>query len=246
MDYTLLKLTVGSLATIGLYSVLYKENKLFRFFEHLFLGLAAGNSIVVIWRDLLAETWYDKMLGMAAHDGVPAVPGYYLYALLVPIALMGYTVFSRKHNWMSRVPIGIFLGMAGGQAFQAFWTTYSFQIADSMKPIIPTTWSSFGVPDASAMATAQRAEVISNLYPSQALNNLIFLITLVSVFSYFIFSVDFKSKLTVNSTKLGRWLLMIGFGAIFGSTVLMRFTLLIDRMYFVFIEWLQQGIFHRM
>jgi hypothetical protein len=30
---------------------------------------------------------------------------------------------------------------------------------------------------------------------------------------------------------------MIGFGAIFGSTVMMRFTLLIDRMYFIFIEF---------
>ena len=43
----------------------------------------------------------------------------------------------------------------------------------------------------------------------------------------------------------GRWLLMIGFGAIFGNTVMTRFTLLIDRMYFVWIEWLIQGIFHK-
>ena len=38
---------------------------------------------------------------------------------------------------------------------------------------------------------------------------------------------------------------MIGFGAIFGNTVMTRFTLLIDRMYFVWIEWLIQGIFHK-
>ncbi|MBI3721406.1 MAG: hypothetical protein HY248_02545, partial [Fimbriimonas ginsengisoli] len=43
----------------------------------------------------------------------------------------------------------------------------------------------------------------------------------------------------------GRWLLMIGFGAIFGSTVMMRTTLLIDRMYFVWIEWLKGGVLGR-
>jgi hypothetical protein len=35
---------------------------------------------------------------------------------------------------------------------------------------------------------------------------------------------------------------MIGFGAIFGSTVMMRFSLLIDRMYFIWIEFLRDGL----
>ena len=30
-------LWIGAICTLGLYSVLYKENKIFRFFEHLFL-----------------------------------------------------------------------------------------------------------------------------------------------------------------------------------------------------------------
>jgi len=38
---------------------------------------------------------------------------------------------------------------------------------------------------------------------------------------------------------------MIGFGAIFGSTVMMRFTLLIDRMYYIFIEFITEGIIQR-
>ena len=77
------------------------------------------------------------------------------------------------------------------------------------------------------------------------MSNIIFVLTLLSVLSYFLFSFDIKSKVLRNTTTLGRWLLMIGFGAIFGSTVMMRFTLLIDRMYFVFIEWLMQGLLGR-
>ena len=39
-EYPFIKLTVGVIATIGLYTVLYRENKFYRFFEHVFLGLA--------------------------------------------------------------------------------------------------------------------------------------------------------------------------------------------------------------
>lgn len=49
MSYDAIKVTLGVLATVGLYSVLYKENRFYRFFEHLFLGLAAGWTLVVIW-----------------------------------------------------------------------------------------------------------------------------------------------------------------------------------------------------
>jgi hypothetical protein len=37
----------------------------------------------------------------------------------------------------------------------------------------------------------------------------------------------------------GRWLLMIAFGAIFGSTIMTREALLIDRIYFLLHNWLQ-------
>ena len=32
---------------------------------------------------------------------------------------------------------------------------------------------------------------------------------------------------------------LIGFGAIFGSTVMARFALVIDRMFYIWIEWIQ-------
>ena len=52
--YEGMKLTAGVIATIGLYSVLYKENKFYRFFEHLFLGLASGWALVALWKALEA------------------------------------------------------------------------------------------------------------------------------------------------------------------------------------------------
>ncbi|HEY0865774.1 MAG TPA: hypothetical protein VGE01_00250 [Fimbriimonas sp.] len=244
MDYSFFKLTLGAIATVGLYSVLYRENKVYRLFEHIFLGLAAGWSITALWTEVLKDVWWDKMVGRAAEGGDPAQPGYWLMAILPFIGLLGYFVFSQKHNWASRIPIGILLGLWAGQQFEAFTNRFTQQIADSLKPILPTT-SGFLRPDTSAMTSAEAAEVATRVYGSQALSNIIFVVTLLSVLSYFLFSFDVKGRFLRNTTTMGRWLLMIGFGAIFGSTVMMRFSLLIDRMYFVFIEWLMQGLLGR-
>jgi hypothetical protein len=245
MDYHLLKLGLASLATIGLYTVLYRENKFYRFWEHVFVGLVAGYSLVAIWAEILKTNWWDRMVGQQAADGNPAQPGYWLYVLLLPIGLMGYTIFSRKHNWISRIPIGIILGLYSGQQFLAWQNRYLPQVADSARPVLPTPGAGFFKPDVASLPPARAAEINAQVSGSQALSNLIFVITLLSVVSYFLFSFDVRNKALARVTGLGRWLLMIGFGAIFGSTVMMRFTLLIDRMYFIWIEFFRQGLFHR-
>lgn len=247
-DYTTLKVTCGAVATIGLYSVLYKETKLYRFFEHLFLGLAAGYSIVAIWQETLYSVWWQKMTGQPAVGATPAVPGYWIYMILLPIGLMGYTVFSKKHNWMSRIPIGIILGMWSGQWVLNWWNTYGPQIVSSMQPLWPTTISSFRKEPVATMVNGvvtpvspeKLAEINSHIYPTMVISNVIFLITLLSAMSYFIFSLEVKNKFLMNFNKLGRWLLMIGFGAIFGSTVMARFALVIDRMSYIWIEWIMR------
>lgn len=237
MNYDKIRLLAGATATIALYSVLYRENKFYRFFEHIFLGLAAGWSLVAIWTETLKQSWWDPMLGTATENGHPGTPGFWAYALLLPIGLMGYFVFSKKHNWISRIPIGIILGLWSGQQVQIWWNRYGPQIDGSMKPIIPTTFSSIFKPETpKGMPPAQVKAIAQELYLSQAISNVIFLVTLLSVLSYFLFSFDVKNKVLQKTTLVGRWLLMIGFGAIFGSTVMMRFTLLIDRMYFIWVE----------
>lgn len=229
------------MATLGLYSVLYRENKFYRFWEHVFLGLAAGWSLIIIWTDVLRDAWWTRMLGADASAEGGAARGYWAYAILLPVGMMGYFVFSKRHNWISRIPIGLILGLYSGQQFSAWMNRYVPQINDSLKPILPTTSAFFKVPlkdgDAAAVA-AHNAQ----LTISQALTNLVFVVTLLSVLSYFLFSFDVKSKFLHKTSLLGRWLLMIGFGAIFGSTVMMRFTLLIDRMYFIWIEFFRDGL----
>jgi hypothetical protein len=239
--YAKLKLTLGVIATIGLYTVLYRENKFYRFFEHMFVGLAAGYTLVALWTETLYSSWWGKIVGSSTDAGVPETPGYWAWVLLLPIGMMGYFVFSKKHNWMSRIPIGIILGLWAGQQPSAWWNAYGKQIESTMRPIFPTTGQLFK-PGSNGLPPDEIARIDSQVYWSQAVTNLIFVFTVVAVLSYFLFSFDFKSKTMKFVTTSGRWLLMIGFGAIFGSTVMMRFTLLIDRMYFIWIEWLKHGL----
>lgn len=244
-QFVLLKLTLGVLFTIGLYSVLYKENRFYRFAEHIFLGLAGGYSMNAVWAEVLYPSWWQKMVGIKATESAPEIAGYWLFGALLPIGLLGLCVYSKKHNWMSRIPIGIILGLWAGQQLQVWWTKFGPQIYGSMKPVIPTTFSSIRKPDSFTWEGATRvpispeaaALIRENLYPTQALSNFIFIVTLVAALSYFLFSFELKGKFFDKFNAFGRWMLMIGFGAIFGSTIMSRFALVIDRLSFVWNEW---------
>ena len=245
MDYLFIKATIGVLATFALYSILYRENKFYRLFEHIFLGLASGWALKTLWSDVLGPSWWDKMWGKANEHGHMVQMGFWPYALLLPIGLMAYFVFSNKHNWVARIPVGILLGFYSGQQVQVWWTRFGPQINSSIQPVIPTTFSSFTKPLTAGLTKDQVLAINNTVYPSQAITNLIAFVTLVSVLAYFLFSFRQENKFIDRLSTTGRWLLMIGFGAIFGSTVMMRFTLLIDRMNFIWVQWFQHQVLHR-
>lgn len=293
MGFDTWKLIIGSTATLALYSILYRENKFYRLFEHIFLGLAVGFSVYALWGETLEKQWWQPMVGSAAAGTAPEVQSQYLLVMLLPIGLLGYAVFSKKYSWASRVPIGIILGLWGGQQLGAFKEEFMPQIQDSARVLFPTTFASITVPNGVTLSPEKSQEIAAatgvspdavqriasniklnsdrevalaqeigvapeqigqvkaqvrgiignEVYPTQAINNFIYILTLISVMSYFLFSIKLESKFMSGFTRAGRLLLMVGFGAIFGSTVMTRFALLIDRMYFIFIETLRDGIF---
>lgn len=208
-----LSLWIGALCTLGLYSILYKENKLYRFFEHVFLGLATGYLVANTWTDVLLPKWWVPMWDK----------GMWWFAFAGVAGLLYFFVFSKKYNWMARLIIGFFLGVTSGQAFQQFVNDTWPQVPSSFKPILPH----------GAIPAAAGHPAIPEVPWSQAINGLIFILILVCVMSYFFFSFEQKHPVLRNSAQLGRWLMMFAFGAIFGSTMMARLALLIDRMYYL-------------
>ncbi len=217
-----LNIFLGGLVTLAVYSTLYRENPIYRFVEHIYLGLAAGYGVVIAWSEVLSTQWYDPIFKQ--HQ--------WLWLWILPLAIMAYFVFSKKHSWISRIPLVILSGFAAGTIFQGFVSQYFPQIQDSFKSLRPTVYT-LQNPDPSPAAHI--------LSISGAINNAIFLITLTSVLTYFFFSFEHKKKAIRGYAQVGRWLMMIGFGAIFGSTIMTRFALLVDRMYFILIEWMHLG-----
>src|SRR5262245_47729894 len=53
---------LGALATLALYTVLYRENRVYRTAEHLFVGLAAGYGAYLVWSQVLYPKWWVPMV----------------------------------------------------------------------------------------------------------------------------------------------------------------------------------------
>jgi hypothetical protein len=196
---------LGALATLALYSLLYRENPIYRVAEHAFLGLATGYGLYAVWGQILYPKWFQPIRG----DGI------WPWALALVPGLMYYTIYSRRLNWMSRTVMMTMMGFAAGLVFREWAGQYMPQIANSFRPLF--------VPGA----------------PYVHVNNVIFVITLVSVMAYFFFSFEHRARSVRRTADLGRWLMMIAFGAMFGSTVMARLSLFIGRLWFLFAEWIR-------
>lgn len=128
-----------------------------------------------------------------------------------------YAIFIPKFAWMSRLIIGMVMGLQSGYTFKAFVLTFYPQIAKSLRPIY----------------------VPGNI--SLTFNNLIFVVTLLCVLIYFFFTIEHRHPAIRTPARIGRLLLMITFGLIFGNTVMARFSLFIKRLDFLITQfpWLK-------
>lgn len=214
---------LGALCTLGIYSVLYRENRFFRFFEHLFIGLATGYTIYTTWNDALKPRWWDPMTD----------EGRWWLAFLLPGGLLFYFVYSRRHAWMSRLIFGLFFGFAAGQAFQSYAAIYFPLIRSAMN--IPL-WNT---PEAKEPGAYAFTPI------SAALNNVLYLVIVVAVMTYFFFSFEQKNRAVLGLSRFGRYILMFAFGAIFGSTIMARMSLLIGRLYFLIHDFVQVTLLGR-
>jgi hypothetical protein len=135
------------------------------------------------------------------------------WAFALIIGLMFYTVFSRRFAWMSRLSLSIMMGFGAGYTFKGFIFEVVPHIQKSFKPIFVglDAWK-VGV------------------------NNAVFVAVLLCVMIYFFFSIEHRYLLIREPARLGRWLLMLTFGIVFGNTVMGRFSLFISRLDFLLLQ----------
>jgi hypothetical protein len=191
----------GALCTFAIYSILYKENRFYRLFEHIFIGLYAGYGVYITWHEILYPKWWKPMVEQ----------GQWWWAFGGVVGSMFYFMYSSKHAWISRVIFSLFMGFAAGGIFREFYEGVFPQIGSSFKPF-----------------TGGAAHIASVV---------VFYVILLAAMSYFFFSFEHKHPAVTATAKAGRWFLMIGFGAMFGATVMGRMTLFIGRLNYLINSW---------
>ena len=221
--WSLASVLVGGVATLAIFSFLIKENGFYRLFEHLFIGIAAGLGPMLLIRDFLWPNILEPMLGLTIvtyPDGTvsePYQPMYLLYLVPMLFGCLYYFIYSQRYSWLAKVVIGFTLGASGALAIRGFFSEAVPQIAGSFKPLV--------------VFNEQGLALL------ESFNNSLFVATLLLVLNYFFFTFGKESSVQGKIAPLGRPLLMVCFGAFFGSTVMARLALLVERVQFIVGDW---------
>jgi hypothetical protein len=215
---------IAALLTLCIFSFLYKDNPLYRFAEHLFVGVSAGYYIILnFWSVIVPNLWEPLNRTVVNATGpagmlslvLPRLGDYRIF-LAVP-GILGLLLFTRlfgKIGWLSRWALAVIIGVyAGIRTTGAAQADFVAQVQGSLQPL----W------------------IAGDLGAS--LNAIIFAVGLITSLLFFFYSREHKGGLGVAS-KLGIFFLMVSFGAGYGYTVMSRISLLIGRFQFLLEDWL--------
>jgi hypothetical protein len=81
------------------------------------------------------------------------------------------------------------------------------------------------------------AQIRATIVPLNTVNNIILVVGTLATMFYFFYSAP-KAKIVSQASLVGRYLMMIGFGAAYGNTVMGRVALLAGRVQFLMKDWL--------
>ena len=221
---------IGALCVFGILSFLYRENPFYRVFEHTLLGLGLGFATAFNVKQVIIEQWWKPMAkGFQAIliESVPREPDSIYNACLIFAGMLGllwYFQFSKKYRWLSRITIGVSVGAAAGLGMKK-------ELLQGVPQITSTFKNVFIRPEVSMHLNNTQRWIVS-------FENLLILVIVICVLYYFFFSFRRDTALAKAPANMGRFFLMISFGAFFGNTFMTRVVILIDRVRFLLHDWL--------
>ena len=122
---------VGAGLTLAMYSFLYKDNPVFKFAEHLYIGVSVGYFIITTLYDTLMPNLFKPLF-----SSEPKL------ILIIPFAL-GILMFSRfipKYAWLFRWAIAFIVGFGSGVAIPNIIKANILVQAQSAMPAVSTWW----------------------------------------------------------------------------------------------------------
>jgi hypothetical protein len=247
---------VSIFITLAVFSFLYDDNPIYKFAEHLFMGVGIGYGVVEMYYNLLKPNLIDKLL-----------QGQTAYFIPLVLSIMLLFKVSRTYAWVARTPIAILVaayaavkitGEASGKFirqigasfpdFSASWQKYGFWdwqadgaglFSDAFLVLalsacllhfyfseIPTRTQKFGVPIATFIFTGVLALSFFKSPADSALGT-VAIGTALGLCAAAPFLM--MSPYRHVLTRFGVLVLMVSFGASFGFTVMGRISLAIGR-----------------
>ncbi len=206
---------VGAILTLLVFSYLLGDTPLFRVAQAIFVGVAVGYGATAAIYLVLVPRLFEPLFTDMARN----------WHLFVPL-IFGLLLFTKlRTGWASvgNLSIAFLFGVGGALAIGG-------ALGGTLLP--------------------QLAATVVSLSPDQGwdavLNNLLLVIGTIGAFLSFRFitSADrpvFRAASAVARGwgYIGRWFVLIAFGAIFADTAVSRISILIGRVYYLFHDWLQ-------
>ncbi len=142
--------------------------------------------------------------------------GEIIYVVVFILGVLLYARFSGEYYWLYRYPIAFMVGNGVGISIRAaIHSDFIKNIAATASPLVAST----------SMGT---------------INSIIIFVGCVAALSHFVFTYEGIHKGTIGFVpKLGRWMMLMAFGASFGNTVMTRFGMYQGRILFLLRDWLQ-------
>src|SRR5262245_14501689 len=137
MSWELATTLIGGIATLAIFSFVVKENPAYRFFEHLFIGIASGFGIIFTFTSFLWPQIVQPLLGLDIQtypDGTlsqPYQPLVLLYLIPAAFGLLYYFILSARSAWLAKLVIGFTLGASGALTFKGFFNEMMPQVFSS-------------------------------------------------------------------------------------------------------------------
>jgi len=204
---------IAAILTLMVYSYLLADNPLYRLAQHVFVGSSVGYAAVVVIHNVLRLRLADPLLDD------PRANWPYLVPLLLGLLLMTKTRGGLA--WLGNSSMAFLFGVGAALAIGgALLGSLLPQIQASWVPVWPRT----------AGGT------------SAAVNNILLVVGTIGTLSYFYFTMGVRKGPVSTAARwgssLGRWVILITLGAIFGNRVMAYLSLLIERLYFLLGDWL--------
>ncbi len=228
---------VAALCTLAILSYLYKDNPIYKTAEYLFVGVASGYYLSIQYDNVLVPNLFQPISrGVSGvFGGTPDPTGLVRIGALV-LGVFMFARFVPRISWLSRWAIGVMVGAYSGLAVIGFAQGDLIeQIRSNLMPLVqPGSWGTL------AAAHGFTAGLMAGL---GVLSNTVLILGLVTTLYYFFFSAEHRG-VGGGAARLGIYYLMISFGASYGFTVMARISLALDRLRFLFSDWLGFRLIH--